>query len=143
MLEHANLTVTSIDEAKRFLTTAFPDFDVRGGGFLHGDESLGDWVHLGNDDTYLALQQNRTPAGDGGQTYITAGVNHLGFVVEDVDSIMARLDAAGYAPSDASSLAGHPHRRRVYYVDGNGFEWEFVEYLSAAPAERNFYESAG
>ena len=29
LLEHANITVQSIDEAKRFLEIAFPDFSVR------------------------------------------------------------------------------------------------------------------
>ena len=34
----------------------------------------------------------------------------------------------------------HPHRRRVYFYDDEGNDWEFVQYLSSEPAERNDYE---
>ena len=30
-----------------------------------------------------------------------------------------------------------PHRRNVYFVDPDGMDVEFVEYLSDLPAERN------
>lgn len=139
-LEHANITVRSIEEAERFLGAAFPDFRRRGGGFMHGDEALGDWVHFGNDETYLALQQNRSPSPADRTAYASEGVNHLGFTVNDLESLMARLSEAGYALSPASALDAHPHRRRAYYFDGNGFEWEFVEYLSDNVAERNQYD---
>ena len=32
------------------------------------------------------------------------------------------------------------HRKRVYFLDPEGNDWEFVQYLSANPAERNEYE---
>ncbi len=34
----------------------------------------------------------------------------------------------------------HPHRRRVYFYDTEGNDWEFVQYLSDTVAERNDYE---
>ena len=52
---------------------------------------------------------------------------------------MARLAVAGMQPSDVSALDEHPYRRRVYYIDGNGLDWEFVEYLSEDLACRNDY----
>jgi hypothetical protein len=36
----------------------------------------------------------------------------------------------------------HPHRQRVYFLDPEGNDWEFVQYFSADPAERNDYELA-
>jgi hypothetical protein len=36
----------------------------------------------------------------------------------------------------------HPHRRRVYFADREGNDWEFVEYASDRPEERNDYEIA-
>ena len=48
-----------------------------------------------------------------------------------------RLQAAGY-PVDIEGAA-HPHRRNLYYLDPAGFQFEFVEYLSDEPAERNLY----
>ncbi len=51
-LEHANLIVRDVDETIRFLRTAFPEFRVRGEGKTwHGVR----WVHVGTDETYLAL----------------------------------------------------------------------------------------
>ncbi len=51
-LEHANITVSNLQEAIKFFQTAFPHFKIRGGG-----NDLREWVHLGDDHTYLALDQ--------------------------------------------------------------------------------------
>ena len=138
-LEHANITVPSTQEAQRFLGTAFPDFRVRGEGFLNADESAGTWVHFGDDENYIALQENGHHSARSDVTYTNDGINHLGFVIEDMEALLRRMGGAGYEPTDASALEGNPHRRRAYFHDGNGFEWEFVEYLSEQPAERNSY----
>ena len=45
----------------------------------------------------------------------------------------------GSEPSDVSGLDEHPHRRRVYYRDDYGVDWEFVEYLPEDPEQRNDY----
>ena len=56
-LEHANITVSSIDEGIRFLTAAFPGFKVRGEGRGdHGDYQKR-WLYVGTDQTYLALEE--------------------------------------------------------------------------------------
>ena len=60
-------------------------------------------------------------------------------VVDDIEALMSRLSAAGYEAADDSALDDHPHRRRVYYIDGNGLDWEFVEYRSEVDEERNDY----
>ena len=139
LIEHANITVASTEEAKRFLGTAFPDFRVRGKGFLYGDESSGTWVHFGNDETYLALQENKEHTARSDVPYTNDGINHLGFVVDDMDDLVSRMSAAGYHPTAASAIEGHPYRKRAYFLDKNDFEWEFVEYLSSDPAEKNSY----
>ena len=33
----------------------------------------------------------------------------------------------------------HPARRRIYFYDPDGNDWEFIEYTSADPAMRNDY----
>ena len=141
LIEHANITVTSIDEATKFLATAFPEFRVRGGGYLQGGPESGDWVHFGNDESYLALQQNRQPSPRSDTTYTNDGINHLGFVVDDMPALVQRMGSAGYQSTPTSIMDGHPHRRRAYFFDGNGFEWEFVEYLSEKADERNDYSA--
>lgn len=132
-VEHANLTVSNIDHSIAFLQTALPGFSVR----HRGQSELYRWCHIGTEHTYLALQDvvnrdkiDRTP-------YLDSGINHIGLVTQDVDGVRQRLLAAGYQENDIETT--HPWRKRCYFWDPNGIEWEFVEYLSDDPAQRNDY----
>ncbi len=58
-----------------------------------------------------------------------------------MEALRERLRTAGY--QDSTVPNGHPHRQRVYFHDPEGNDWEFVEYRSEDPAERNDYEIAG
>lgn len=134
-LEHANLCVRNIDEMVRFLQTAFPEFRVRGEGV--SNEGVR-WLHLGTDETYVALSQSRVQPAQQWTPYAgLPGVNHLAYEVDDVESLRKRMTSAGY--KDSTPLNKHPHRRRVYFYDPEGNDWEFVQYLSQNPAERNDY----
>lgn len=127
LLEHANLNVRDIDATVRFLQTAFPEFAIRGGGEANGIR----WVHVGTAETYLALNEKPdAEAADG-------PLNHLGYVVDDVEALSARMLAAGY--QEGFRAPSHRHRIRRYFLDPDGVEWEFVEYLSDDVAERNDY----
>ena len=108
----------------------------RGGGYLRDDESLGEWAHFGDGTVYVALQQQRDHRAKRDTRYLSDGINHVGFVVDDLDAVMERLGKAGYE-LHTDELSVHPHRRRAYYLDPNDIEWEFVEYLSQDPHERN------
>jgi catechol 2,3-dioxygenase-like lactoylglutathione lyase family enzyme len=66
------------------------------------------------------------------------GVNHLGFEVDDVEALRDRLKSAGY--EDSTVPNEHPYRKRVYFYDHEGNDWEFVQYLTNDPAKRNYYE---
>ena len=65
------------------------------------------------------------------------GNNHLAYEVDDVDAIRKRMLAAGYKESTPPN--SHPFRKRLYFYDAEGNDWEFVQYLSEDPAERNDY----
>jgi len=134
-LDHANLTTRDLEATLRFLRTAFPEFRIRGRGpAMDG----GEWVHVGNDDTYLALHQASRASAEPWVPYEgRPGLNHLGFEVDDVEAVRARLSAAGY--QDSSVPNDHPHRKRVYFRDSEGNDWEFVQYFSDRPAERHDY----
>ena len=135
-LEHANLAVKNIDEMIRFLTTAFPEFRVRHEGVNTNGLR---WVHVGTDETYLALSEGVADSEREFTPYSgEVGVNHLAYVVDDVDALRNRLQEAGYRDSTVPNA--HPYRKRVYFYDSVGNDWEFVEYLSDDPAERNDYE---
>jgi catechol 2,3-dioxygenase-like lactoylglutathione lyase family enzyme len=134
-LDHVNLNVRDVDATVRFLLTAFPDWKIRAEGKKwNGDR----WLHVGDDTVYLALTQAREPANEPWVPYGTKpGTNHLGFEVDDVAGIRKRLAEGGY--KDTTVPNNHPHRRRVYFWDAEGNDWEFVQYLTDDPAKRNDY----
>ena len=134
-LEHANLCVHDIDGVVRFLQTAFPEFRIR----HDAAESNGArWVHVGTDETYIALTEASPSAEKRGKPYKgRPGLNHVAFVVDDVAPIHARLCAAGY--QDSTPPNAHVYRKRIYFYDPDGNDWEFVEYLSNVPEQRHDY----
>jgi catechol 2,3-dioxygenase-like lactoylglutathione lyase family enzyme len=135
-IEHANMIVRDIDAMTQFLRTAFPNFEVR------QDDGEGDdrWVHIGTDDTYIALSRASQEPAERWRPYNgIPGVNHLGWEVDDIDALRERMRRAGYRDSTVPN--NHPHRRRVYFYDPDGNDWEFVQYLSSDPAERNDYDT--
>lgn len=132
-LEHANLSVTDADALTRFICSAFPRFRVRGGGDDHAGRP---WRHVGDDDFYIALQTVpksgvRTPYSN------SPGMNHLGWEVDDLNALRERMLAAGYHPNLYDD--SHPARRRLYFYDPDGNDWEFVQYTTTDPAARNDY----
>jgi len=115
-LEHANLCVRDIDRMIGFLQTAFPEFRVRGEGTSNDGTR---WVHIGTAETYIALGQSRLDPAEHWTPYQgLPGVNHLAYEVDDVEALRLRLLSAG---------------------DPEGNDWEFVQYLSQDPVERNDY----
>ena len=135
-LEHANICVKDIDVMIDFLKTAFPDFRIRGEGKIKGDRR---WLHVGTDDTYIALNQAKADAQRDWSPYSgVPGVNHLAYEVDDVDSLRERLLAGGFKESTVPNK--HPFRKRVYFYDPEGNDWEFIQYFSEIPAERNDYD---
>jgi catechol 2,3-dioxygenase-like lactoylglutathione lyase family enzyme len=135
-LEHANITVRDIEGMIRFLQTAFPEFRVRGEG-LSQDGSR--WLHIGSQETYIALSPAKVEPKKHWMPYRgLPGVNHLAYEVDDVEALCGRMKSAGFRESTPPNA--HPHRKRRYFYDAEGNDWEFVQYLSQDPAERNDYK---
>ena len=134
-LEHINITSTDVDETVRFLLTAMPEFGVRGGG---EGEKARRWVHVGTEESYLCGEDRGATERGPHEPYVHPGLNHIGFVVEDGRATADRLANAGY--SQGSTFLDHPHRHRYYFFDHDGNEYEFVQYLSDIPEERNEYD---
>ena len=135
-LEHANITVVDMDRAVGFLTTAFPHLEVRGGGEADRGDRKERWLHLGTEDTYIALTATTVTSVAERNPTTQTGINHVGFDVDDVDEIMGRMAARGHKHSLMEEL---PSRRRLYVTDDDGITWEFIEYLSDDPDVRNDY----
>jgi len=141
-IEHVNLVVTAIDPTAKFLAAAFPNWRIRGEG---GGEWAGvprRWAHIGDDDNYLTLNEFLLPEAARGRhrdlQSTEPGLAHVGFQVADLDTVVSRLKDAGYEPHHFGEA--HPHRRNFYYIDTEGLEFEFVEYSSDVPAEKNLYQ---
>lgn len=133
-LEHINLVVNDIPETLAFYRAAFPHWRVReqGEGDWYGKPRK--WLHFGDDYQYLTFNDN----GDGEARDLTGhqpGLAHFAFVTNNIDAVIDRLAAAGFGIDKDG--AEEPHRRNVYFIDPNGIEVEFVQYLSDLPAERN------
>ncbi len=131
-LEHANITVNNLQEAIKFFQIAFPHFKVRGQG-----NDRREWVHLGDDYTYLALNQAKQGPLSVEKNYDKAGVNHIGFVVQDVEAIAENLLKNGYKRDYPKEV--EQFRIRDYFADTDGNQYEFIQYLSDVPSERNRY----
>ncbi|HEV3137516.1 MAG TPA: VOC family protein [Pirellulales bacterium] len=135
-MEHANICARDIEGMIRFLRTAFPDFRMRGEG--RSEDGLR-WVHVGTDETYIALNDASAEPDEPWVPYVgRPGVNHLGFEIDDVASMRDRLKSAGYRESTPPN--SHPYRKRLYFYDPEGNDWEFVEYLTEDRAKRHDYE---
>jgi catechol 2,3-dioxygenase-like lactoylglutathione lyase family enzyme len=137
-LEHANLTVRDIEGMIRFLQAAFPEFRVRGEGISQGGSR---WVHVGTQETYIALNPTKSEPEKRWMPYRgMPGVNHLAYEVDDVEGLCERMRSAGYR--ECTPANAHPYRKRRYFYDAEGNDWEFVQYLSQEPAKRNDYKLA-
>ena len=136
-IEHLNITVPDIDEAIKFLQIVAPDFEVR-----RDDTSLENsrWVHIGNDNYYFALQEPHpdTKAQNPHQSYKDYGINHVALVVQDLKSIVTVLQENNYKKGIDTPI--EKYRKRAYYYDGAGLEWELTEYLSDNTEQRYLYE---
>lgn len=135
-IEHLNITVPSIQEALKFINIVAKDFKVR----FEGEYPTGrKWVHVGNDTFYIALQEPSIEDYKSRvQTYNNVGINHIGLVVQNIDEIDKELMAEGYEKLD--DFNHEEFRKRKYFLDGSGIEWELIEYLSEAPSQKFKYD---
>lgn len=133
-LEHANITVNDLQEAVKFFQTAFPHFKIRGGG-----NTMREWVHLGDDDTYLAINQVKLSDIKVDKDYDKIGINHLGFVVKNVEEVANNLLKNGYKRDFPKEI--EQFRIRDYFADADGNQYEFIQYLSDNPEEKNSYNN--
>lgn len=121
-LEHAHVTVTDNQATAAWLIAAF-GWRIR----WQGDVTGGSTVHVGADDSYLALftPEDGTQKGTIGQYRQRGGLNHLALTVPDLDATEARVRAAGFTPHHHADYAPG---RRFYFFDDNGIEFEVVSY---------------
>ncbi len=119
-LEHANVTVKDLDQSIDFYSRLL-DFEVRWRGNTSGGHRA---AHVGSDRFYLALFE-ASQAGEVDHDYEAPGLNHVGFVVDDLDDKRARLADLGFE----THLEGdYEPGRRLYFFDPSGLKVELVEF---------------
>ena len=121
-IEHLNFTTPDPDKTAAWMCDVF-GWRVRWkGGALNGGHS----VHVGGDDSYVALYNPGKPLGAAGVSFDRiGGLNHLGVTVDDLDATEARVRAAGFEPH---SHGDYDPGRRFYFCDEHGVEFEVVSY---------------
>ncbi len=137
-IEHINLVVKDMDETLAFYQAAFPHWYVRGQGEQNWHGTQRTWLHFGDEHDYLAFADAGTGQNRNLETN-TLGLAHYGFITHNLDATIERLIQAGYS---IHKQGNHTEfRKNIYFLDPNGYEVEFVEYLSDNPKERNHYDN--
>ena len=127
-LEHVNITVPDPLATADMLAEVF-GWHIRWQSSAMG--GLGHSVHVGTDDSYLAVYSGTgplTPAQPDGSYSSVVGLNHVGVMVDDLDATERAVTARGYA---THSHADYEPGRRFYFHDENGVEFEVVSYNAA------------
>ncbi len=124
ILEHINVTVEDANATAKRLVDLF-EWKIRWqGSSLSGK---GHSVHVGSDDYYIAVYSPHSGASiSTGNTYVErAALNHVGVVVQDIDSMEKRVIAAGYTPTNHGD---YEPGKRFYFDDEDGIEFEIISY---------------
>ncbi|MEW2913035.1 MULTISPECIES: VOC family protein [unclassified Leisingera] len=122
VLEHANITVADPNGTAAWMEKVFGwhvrwEGEAKNGGYT---------VHVGEENSYLALYTPRTAAAKAPESYgIIGGLNHVAVIVEDLDATEAAVKAAGFTPMNHGD---YEPGRRFYFHDENGIEYEAVQY---------------
>ncbi|MEO0464706.1 MAG: VOC family protein [Pseudomonadota bacterium] len=124
-VEHANLSVTDPDRSAALFKTMLGWEERWRGESQMGGRSL----HVGHPasgDTYIALYTSDAVHGDyaKGQP-----LNHVGFVVDDLDCAEAAVVQAGLEPFGHDD---YEPGRRFYFFDWDGIEFEVASYAPSA-----------
>lgn len=118
-IEHINKVCQNLEATLRFYQTLFPDWYIR------AQEKADDlnWIHFGNDQFYLSLYERCDKSKP--IPLETGNIDHVGFVIEDGEKMIAILAANGieYFVEDAPET-----KYRIYIQDPDNTGLELVEY---------------
>ena len=123
-LEHVNLTVSDPDATAAWMCDVF-GWKIRwDGGSIHNGRT----IHVGEEDSYLAVYNPGKTPGDPSETYFTrGGLNHVAVIVDDLDGLETRVKAAGFTTGNHGD---YEPGKRFYFHDHDGIEYEVVSYAA-------------
>lgn len=117
-LEHVNITVSDPDATASLLEKLTGWHRRWEGPAMSGGRT----IHLGTDQSYVALYANPQVSGAFAKG---APMNHIGVVVDDLDAAEAIVAEAGLEPFNHGD---YEPGRRFYFFDHDHIEWEVVSY---------------
>lgn len=118
-IEHVNLTVSDIERSADFFEKLLgwrQRWRGAGGG------GAGETIHVGEENTYLALYTDRK---DHAGQKKGLPMNHVGLLVDDLDAAEQVVIDAGLKPWGHDD---YEPGRRFYFFDWDGIEFEVVSY---------------
>ena len=128
-IDHLNMTVNSLEESIEFYNKLF--------GFEVVEDSRRDDIvpnKLGTPyavigvkgAAYLVLHQS-PKQGNGQDNSAPTRLAHMGFHVEDFDTLMDKLQSFGVSFRQGPAIVKWDHSRSIYILDPSGHEIELVE----------------
>ena len=119
-IEHVNLTVTDIERSSAFFEKLL-GWKQRWRG--PAGSGQGETIHVGEQNTYLALYTNGT---DRAGQKKGVPMNHVGFLVDDLDAAERLVVEHGLEPWGHDD---YEPGRRFYFYDWDGIEFEVISYV--------------
>lgn len=116
--EHINQLCQNLDLTRQFYQTLFPTWYVR----AEGKEGNWRWMHFGDRQFYLSLNQ---PSNAAGVSASMGHIDHIGFVIEDSEAMKALLNSNDI---NYSTYTSPETKCRIYVTDPDGTQVELVEY---------------
>ena len=117
-IEHVNLTVTDIERSAALFERLL-GWKQRWRGEAR---NYGETIHVGEDETYLALYTDRR---DHAGQVKGRPLNHVGLQVDDLAAAEQVVVEHGLAPFGHDD---YEPGRRFYFFDWDGIEFEIVSY---------------
>lgn len=116
--EHINQSCKDLEATRQFYQTLFPEWTVR----AEGEDAGWRWMHFGNHQFYLALNQ---PPNAASVSTSTGHLDHIGFVIADGEAMKQVLEVNGI---EYEVYKSPETKVRIYVNDPDGTQVELVEY---------------
>ena len=120
-IEHVNVTVENPNQLAKLLCDLF-NWRIRWSG---ESKDNGYTVHVGSDQRYFALYTQSSSSADGHSTFRHGTLNHVGVVVEDLQSMEQRVSDYGLKPDHQRDYGVC---KSFYFMAEETLEIEVVSY---------------
>jgi lactoylglutathione lyase len=123
-LRYFGIRVTDLNRSVKFYTDLLGLKETSRGSMSEYGGGRGDWVLLKDETSGQRLELNAYPEGSRWHAPYEPGegLDHIGFVVDDVPAAYEKLVASGAGPTDIDPVSTEGHQAFVIDPDGNWIE---------------------